>query len=84
MAKNYELELKQIKDLIFKSRRPVFLLGGGLDRLVAWDLTEKLKKIGIPVACTWNGIDLFSFEEEISIGRPNTYGMRSANILIQQ
>ena len=84
VSKNYELELKQIKDLILISKRPVFLLGGGLDRLVAWDLTEKLKKIGIPIACTWNGIDRFSFEEEISIGRPNTYGMRSANILIQQ
>jgi acetolactate synthase-1/2/3 large subunit len=83
-SKDYDFELKQIKDLILKSKRPVFLLGGGLDRLVAWELTEKLKKIGIPVACTWNGIDRFSFVEEISIGRPNTYGMRSANILIQQ
>jgi acetolactate synthase-1/2/3 large subunit len=84
MSEHYQLEQMQIKDLILKSKRPVFLLGGGLDRLVAWDLTEKLKKIGIPVACTWNGIDRFSFEEDISIGRPNTYGMRSANILIQQ
>ena len=83
-SKDYEFELKQIKDLILKSKRPVFLLGGGLDWLVAWELTEKLKRIGIPVACTWNGIDRFSFVEEISIGRPNTYGMRSANILIQQ
>jgi acetolactate synthase-1/2/3 large subunit len=83
-SRNYEIELTEIKDLILNSKRPVFLLGGGLDRLVAWDLTEKLKRIGIPIACTWNGIDRFSFEEEISIGRPNTYGMRSANILIQQ
>ena len=83
-SRNYEIELTEVKDLILNSKRPVFLLGGGLDRLVAWDLTEKLKRIGIPIACTWNGIDRFSFEEEISIGRPNTYGMRSANILIQQ
>jgi acetolactate synthase-1/2/3 large subunit len=83
-SKKYDLELKQIRNLILESKRPVFLLGGGLDRLVAWDLTEKLKRIGIPIACTWNGIDRFSLVEEISMGRPNTYGMRSANILIQQ
>jgi acetolactate synthase-1/2/3 large subunit len=83
-SKKYDLELKQIRNLILESKRPVFLLGGGLDRLVAWNLTEKLKRIGIPIACTWNGIDRFSLVEEISMGRPNTYGMRSANILIQQ
>jgi acetolactate synthase-1/2/3 large subunit len=82
--KQDDLELKKIINLILESKRPVFLVGGGLDRLVAWDLTENLKKIGIPIACTWNGIDRFSYVEEISIGRPNTYGMRSANILIQQ
>jgi acetolactate synthase-1/2/3 large subunit len=84
IPKKYDLELKKIINLILESKRPVFLVGGGLDRLVAWDLTENLKKIGIPIACTWNGIDRFSYVEEISIGRPNTYGMRSANILIQQ
>jgi acetolactate synthase-1/2/3 large subunit len=36
------------------------------------------------VATTWNGADLISSDCPVYIGRPNTWGQRSSNILIQQ
>lgn len=81
---NYEEAVANSIELLKKSKRPTFLLGGGLNRQVAWDSRNNLRTIGIPIGCTWNGMDRFSFSEDLSYGRPNTYGMRSANITIQQ
>jgi acetolactate synthase-1/2/3 large subunit len=43
-----------------------------------------MEKVGIPAAMTWNGADRLALEHPLNFGRPNTYGMRRGNILIQQ
>ena len=66
------------------SKRPVILLGGGLSRESAGRLNELLSKTGIPIMTTWNGADRYGSDQENYWGRPNTWGQRAANMLIQQ
>lgn len=79
-----DLQINQIAELLNKSERPLFLIGGGVDR-------EKFKKIlplliekRIPLATTFNGADRIGSDYKYYCGRPNWYGMRWSNILLQQ
>ena len=71
-------------DLIKNSKRPVLLIGGGVGFDFAQSHTEDFKNLGIPLMTTWNGADRISSLNPLFFGRPNTWGQRSANILIQQ
>ncbi len=67
-----------------QAERPLILIGGGLNRTVASEVVPKLTGLGIPIATTWNGADRISADDPCYFGRPNTWGMRWANLLIQQ
>ena len=77
-------KVKKIAKMLNLSKRPVFLLGGGTHRDTAKDLISMCEKLGIPVATTWNGSDLIGSDNPTYVGRPNTWGQRSSNIIIQQ
>jgi acetolactate synthase-1/2/3 large subunit len=79
-----EKKLAEMADMLRSSQRPVFLLGGGVDIESAQCVERYAVKNSIPVATTWNGADLISSDLPVYIGRPNTWGQRSSNILIQQ
>jgi acetolactate synthase-1/2/3 large subunit len=74
----------QIARRIQAAHRPVLLLGGGVDRVVARELQDQLRVAGVPVMLTWNAMDRVSADHEVYFGRPNTWGMRYANVLLQQ
>ena len=71
-------------DLIRSSKRPLILLGGGVKREAAKSFLRKIEEFRIPVACTWTGADRVGTSYPFFAGRPNTYGMRWANIFQQQ
>ena len=77
-------EIKSIVDLVSQSKRPIFLFGGGLSRACVDQSISLMESIGIPAAMTWNGADRLPLAHPLNFGRPNTYGMRRGNILIQQ
>jgi len=77
-------EATQLSELISKSSRPLFLVGGGLDYQAFVKLLPELTQLGIPVATTWNAVDYLDSDHHLYAGRPNTYGMRWANGVIQQ
>jgi acetolactate synthase-1/2/3 large subunit len=64
--------------------RPLLLLGGGLSREAARNLAPAIQRMGIPVMTTWNGMDRYGADLQNYWGRPNTWGQRSSNILLQQ
>jgi acetolactate synthase I/II/III large subunit len=66
------------------SQKPVLLLGGGVARSSMSRLLPLIEASGIPVMTTWNGADRISSDHPQYLGRPNTWGQRSSNILIQQ
>ena len=74
----------QLLGLLKESTRPLFLVGGGLDFQTFSALLPQLMELGIPIATTWNAVDYLDFNHPIYAGRPNTYGMRWANAVIQQ
>ncbi len=66
------------------SKRPVLLIGGGVSRTDAAAALPGLRRLGVPLMTTWNGIDRIAADEELWQGRPNTWGMRFSNVLLQQ
>jgi acetolactate synthase-1/2/3 large subunit len=67
-----------------RASRPVLLIGGGISRSAVRQLGEALEASRIPVMTTYNGADRVNNHAANYFGRPNTWGMRYANILLQQ
>ncbi len=77
-------ELSDILADLRAAKRPMLLLGGGIDRKVTAGLGGKLAKLGVPVQLTWNAADRLADDHPMFFGRPNTWGQRYANMLLQQ
>lgn len=69
--------------LLRQAKRPVLLLGGGLDHRESVTLWDQLVSLGMPIMTTWNGADRFSSDHEMWFGRPDTWGMRASNRILQ-
>ena len=76
--------IKKVATMLRQSSRPVILLGGGVERNSCISDVETLKDMGIPLATTFNGADRIGADYEYYCGRPNWYGSRWANLIIQQ
>ena len=77
-------EYKKLTKYLRQSKRPLLLLGGGVNRKTALEFQESIKEFNLPIACTWTGADRVTSDYKNYAGRPNTYGMRWANIFQQQ
>jgi acetolactate synthase-1/2/3 large subunit len=64
--------------------RPVLLLGGGLSHRQARALEPQLAALNLPIMTTWNGADRYPADHANYAGRPNTWGQRSSNLILQQ
>ncbi|MBU4335797.1 MAG: thiamine pyrophosphate-binding protein [Actinobacteria bacterium] len=76
--------LAQVRDLLAHASRPVLLLGGGLSRQAVAEVLPRLHELALPTMTTWNGADRIGADDPVFAGRPNTWGQRAANVLIQQ
>ena len=76
--------IQNVIERIRAAQRPVLLLGAGIQRSVVRELEQKLGQIGIPIMLTWNAADRLGADHPLYFGRPNTWGMRYTNILVQQ
>jgi acetolactate synthase-1/2/3 large subunit len=82
-----EIPQRVITDVIarlHRARRPVLLIGGGVARATIGPLLQQLGHAGIPLMTTWNGMDRIPADHPLYFGRPNTWGQRSSNIVLQQ
>ena len=66
------------------AERPVLLLGGGLSHRQARALRAQLSDLRLPIMTTWNGADRYPANHANYAGRPNTWGQRSSNLILQQ
>jgi acetolactate synthase-1/2/3 large subunit len=69
---------------ITAAQRPVLLLGGGLSHRTARALQSVLSSLDLPIMTTWNGADRYPAHHANYAGRPNTWGQRSSNLILQQ
>lgn len=85
--KKFKLKKNQIvllKKLFLASKRPIILIGGGIERDTLYKLSNKIKRTSIPIMTTYNGTDRINSSHPNYFGRPNTWGQRRSNIIIQQ
>jgi acetolactate synthase I/II/III large subunit len=76
--------VEQVFQLTKNAKRPVWLIGGGVSRETSNLIKNHLLLTGIPLMTTWNGADRIPDDAPTYFGRPNTWGQRSANILLAQ
>ena len=77
-------QIAQIATRLAQADRPVLLIGGGVERATGLELAEVLRDCGLPLMTTYNGADRVDNQLANYFGRPNTWGMRYSNILLQQ
>lgn len=78
------LDFSDVRRLWNEAERPLLLVGQGLSFSTFMGQYDKLNKLNLPVSTSWNAADYLSFDDRLYAGRPNTYGMRWANGVIQQ
>jgi len=83
-AESPETAMGRIEPLLTAARRPIVLIGGGVRRSTTRGLSAGLADAGIPLMTTWNGADRIASDHPLYFGRPNTWGQRSSNVLLQQ
>jgi acetolactate synthase-1/2/3 large subunit len=83
-AHGNEAEMERLVARLCGASRPVLLVGGGVARSVAGGLSDRFQAMGIPIMTTWNGADRIGCDHPLYFGRPNTWGQRYANLLLQQ
>lgn len=73
-----------IESFLKHHERPIILLGGGISHNAARKFHPFWGALGIPVMTTWNGADRIDSGHPLYFGRPNNFGMRYSNLLLQQ
>jgi acetolactate synthase I/II/III large subunit len=76
--------IEKLEQRVRKAQRPMLLIGGGVSRATAALMHDKFITMGLPVVTTWNGADRLEADHPNYFGRPNTWGQRYANLLMQQ
>lgn len=77
----------QVDDVVKRfntARKPVLLIGGGVSYATAAALQQRFADTAVPTMTTYNGADRVDGDAPYYLGRPNTWGQRSSNIIIQQ
>lgn len=87
-GKNNEIIIKEgvskTLDLLYRSKRPLLLVGQGVRIAKADNLFEQvMKKTRMPIITTRLGIDLIESKNKLYVGRPGLYGDRAANLAVQ-
>ncbi|MGK0468601.1 thiamine pyrophosphate-binding protein [Clostridium sp.] len=82
--KQLKQEVTQTLELIYNSKRPIFIVGQGVRIAKAeTEFIETIEKFNIPTLTSRLGIDLIESENDLYVGRPGNYGERAANFAIQ-
>lgn len=75
---------RHVAEQLRGSRRPLFLAGHGVRLAGAAPLFQEIYQAsGIPVATTWNALDLIPHGHPLWAGRPGSVALRGANFAVQ-
>ncbi len=77
-------QVDEVVKMLVNSKRPVLLVGQGVRLAGAvQEFKDVISHLKIPVLTARLGIDLIESDNDLYIGRPGTYGERSAHFAIQ-
>lgn len=83
-SRSFAPQLEQIKTLLRQAQRPLLLAGHGVRLAGGARLFRQLaEKLGIPVATTWNALDLLPYDHPLLVGRPGVVALRAPNFAVQ-
>lgn len=77
-------EVERVRDLLEQAQRPVLLLGSGVDIQSIPSILSTTEQMGLPLLSTWNGADRIPCTASNFWGRPNNWGQRHSNLIMQQ
>ena len=78
------MQVQNLLTEISTARRPVIVLGGGLNTpRRANELREFLKCVEVPLVQTWAGLDLVPHDWKYRVGTFGVYGSRLGNFVVQ-
>ena len=77
-------QVEDVASRVRRAKRPVFLFGGGVSRDAARQLASAISSSSVPLMATWNAADRVAHDHPVYFGRPNTWGQRYSNLLLQQ
>jgi acetolactate synthase-1/2/3 large subunit len=73
-----------IADLLKQAERPLILAGHGVRIAGGADALRQLsEKLQVPVAATWNAMDLMPWDSPLCAGRPGVVALRPGNFAVQ-
>jgi acetolactate synthase-1/2/3 large subunit len=79
-----DADLIEVIDLINSAERPLLLAGHGVRLARAeQEFKDFYEALGIPVATTWNAMDLIPSAHRLSVGKPGVVALRGANFAVQ-
>ena len=79
-----DCQMDLVAALYRTAERPILLVGGGVEYSTVDKVRQRIELLGIPVMTTYNGADRFDGDAANYLGRPNTWGQRSSNIILQK
>lgn len=81
---NVDVQVNQVIKMLNNSKRPVLLVGQGVRLAGAiLEFNNLISKLKIPILTARLGLDLIESDNDLYVGRPGTYGERSAHFAIQ-
>ncbi|AJR15456.1 biosynthetic-type acetolactate synthase large subunit [Leptospira interrogans] len=76
---------KTFKELLSKAKKPVFYIGGGLNRPLAAELfCILLEKLNFPTVSTLMGLGICPYEHPRFLGMLGMHGSRAANLVLEE
>ncbi|MDS4013438.1 MAG: thiamine pyrophosphate-binding protein [Candidatus Accumulibacter sp.] len=83
-APSLAAEAAAVMALLAKAERPLLLAGHGVRLASAAPALRALaERLSLPVATTWNALDLLPWEHPLNAGRPGVVALRGANFAVQ-
>lgn len=81
---NFSQQIEQIQVLLSQAKRPLLFAGHGV-RLAggAQQFRQIAERLGIPVATTWNALDILPYAHPLLVGRPGVVALRAPNFAVQ-
>jgi acetolactate synthase-1/2/3 large subunit len=76
--------IDEVSNLLQNAKRPVLLIGSGINLNYFPELLSVTKELGIPLLTSWNAADRVASDVENYFGRPNNWGQRHSNLILQQ
>ncbi|MCD6430660.1 MAG: biosynthetic-type acetolactate synthase large subunit [Deltaproteobacteria bacterium] len=78
-------QIKRAMQMLFKARRPLFYVGGGVVLAnAASELTELACRLNIPVTTTMMGLGAFPEDDYLSLGMLGMHGTYRANMAVTE